>query len=206
MIKKIARSIIKYWSYIYPPALSNTIDFCLNHIYTSWIAREFKSIGNGAYIARPMYLRGGKYIEIGDNVRSLARLRLECWDQYEKYKYSPNMIIGNNVIFNYGCHIGCINKVVIGNNVVLASNIFITDHYHGYADERDLNTFPAKRELISKGPVIIENNVLIGEGVAIMPNVTIGINSIIGANSVVTKNIPKNSVVSGNPARIIKTL
>lgn len=39
-----------------------------------------------------------------------------------------------------------------------------------------------------------------------MPNVTIGENSIIGANSVVTKDIPKNSVVSGNPARAIKNI
>ncbi len=39
-----------------------------------------------------------------------------------------------------------------------------------------------------------------------MPNVTIGKNSIIGANSVVTKDIPQNSVVAGNPARIIKKL
>jgi acetyltransferase-like isoleucine patch superfamily enzyme len=54
--------------------------------------------------------------------------------------------------------------------------------------------------------VIIEDNVWIGEGVAIMPNVTIGANSIIGANSVVTKDIPKNSVVAGNPASVIKNI
>ena len=53
---------------------------------------------------------------------------------------------------------------------------------------------------------IKENNEWIGEGVAIMPNVTIGANSIIGANSVVTKDIPKNSVVAGNPARVIKNI
>ena len=50
------------------------------------------------------------------------------------------------------------------------------------------------------------NNVWIGEGVAIMPNVTIGANSVIVANSVVTKDIPKNSVVAGNPARVIKNI
>ena len=65
---------------------------------------------------------------------------------------------------------------------------------------------PSLRKLYSKGPVIIEDNVWIGEGVAILPNVIIGENSIIGANAVVTKDIPRNSVVGGNPAKIIRTL
>jgi acetyltransferase-like isoleucine patch superfamily enzyme len=46
----------------------------------------------------------------------------------------------------------------------------------------------------------------LGESVVVLPNVTIGENSIVGANSVVTKSIPKNSVVAGNPAKIIKEL
>ena len=60
--------------------------------------------------------------------------------------------------------------------------------------------------MFSKGPVIIGNNVWIGSGVIILPNVTIGDNCIIGANSVVTKSFDKNSVIAGNPARLIKTL
>lgn len=64
----------------------------------------------------------------------------------------------------------------------------------------------SKRKIISKGPVIIEDNVWIGEGVCIMPNVKIGKNSIVGANAVVTKSFPENSVIGGNPAKLIKTL
>ena len=54
--------------------------------------------------------------------------------------------------------------------------------------------------------MIIKDNVWIGEGVAIMPNVRIGKNAIIGANAVVTKDVPENTVVGGNPAKIIKQL
>lgn len=119
---------------------------------------------------------------------------------------SREHISGDNVNIGYDCHIWCVNKVIIGNNVLMASKIFITDHFHGDTSIDSLKLSPNYRKVISKGPVIIEDNVWIGEGVAIMPNVTIGENSIIGANSVVTKDIPKNSVVSGNPARAIKNI
>lgn len=59
---------------------------------------------------------------------------------------------------------------------------------------------------MSSKPVCIGNDVWIGEGVCIMPGVTIGDNVIIGANAVVTHSFPKNVVIVGVPAKIIKTL
>ena len=53
------------------------------------------------------------------------------------------------------------------------------------------------------GKVIIKSNVYIGNNCLIMPGVTIGNNVIVAAGSVVTKSIPDNSIVGGNPARII---
>jgi len=103
-------------------------------------------------------------------------------------------------------HIGCTNKIVIGDNVLIASRVYITDHSHGEVTIDALNIPPNFRPIISKGPVIIEDNVWIGEGVCILSGVTIGKNAIIGANSVVTKNVSPNSVVGGVPARVIKQL
>lgn len=53
------------------------------------------------------------------------------------------------------------------------------------------------------GKVVIEDNVFIGANSIILPNITIGENSIVGSGSVVTKNVPKNTVVAGNPAKVI---
>ncbi|MBE0650626.1 MAG: acyltransferase [Bacteroidales bacterium] len=175
-------------------------------MYTYWLVSEFKSIGKTPFISYPFYLHGGKKITIGDNFDCNLRVRLEAFEEHMGHLFTPEIVIGNNVSINPDCHIGAINKIEIGDNVLMASKVFITDHYHGEITSEAINTAPSKRKLFSKGPVIIENNVWLGEGVVVLPGVTIGENSIIGANSVVTKNIPRNSVVGGNPARIIRTL
>ena len=54
--------------------------------------------------------------------------------------------------------------------------------------------------------VIIGKNVWIGMNSLILKNVTIGDNSIIGAGSVVVKDVPKNTIAAGNPAKVIKDL
>lgn len=166
--------------------------------------KKFGHIGVNSYINRTRMIRGHEYIFIGNNFSTSLRFRIEAWDTYEGINFTPKIKIGNNVCFNTDIHIGCVNYVEIGDNVLGASRIYISDHSHGDINKETLLIPPTKRKLVSKGPVIIKKNVWIGEGVAIMPNVTIGENAIIGANSVVTKNVPANSVVAGIPAKIIK--
>lgn len=168
--------------------------------------RKFGAVGKNSCIEWPFLLHEPENIYIGNNFSALTYFRIETFNSYENQKFTPRLVIGNNVSFNNDCHIGCINRVEIGNNVLGASRIYITDHYHGSITAEDHDTVPGKRPLSSKGPVIIKNNVWIGEGVAILPNVTIGENAIIGANSVVNKDVPANAVVAGIPAKVIKYL
>lgn len=170
------------------------------------IVRSFRSFGEHSKLPELFYIKNPQYISIGSSFSSLWNLRIEAWDYYEGNHFTPQVIIGNNVSLNSDCHIGCINKIVIGNNVLLASRVYISDHSHGNTTYEDIQIIPAKRKLVSKGPVIIEDNVWIGQGAAIMPNVVIGKNAIIGANAVVTKNVPPFSVAAGIPAKIIKEL
>jgi acetyltransferase-like isoleucine patch superfamily enzyme len=205
-LKLIFKYSAKIVSLFYNNETSIVLKNYKNVLYSYWLKNSIKNCGKGFHVQSPAYIKGGEYITISEGFFSLERLRLECWDNYGNDKFTPNLIIGTNVIMNYNVHIGCIDKVSIGSNVLFASNIFITDHQHGFIDERDLNISPVDRSLSTKGPVIIEDNVWIGENVVIMPNVTIGKGSIIGANSVVTRSFPENSVISGIPARLMRTL
>jgi acetyltransferase-like isoleucine patch superfamily enzyme len=175
-------------------------------VYSSIVRRSLRKCGSDFKVGYPSTFYGTGSIEIGENFNSFARLRLEAFKEHNGVRFEPNLIIGNNVSMNYDCHIGCINKIVIEDNVLIASKVFITDHSHGDISNEAFLIPPSKRILSSKGPVIIRKNVWIGEGVVIMPNVEIGENTVIGANSVVTKDIPSNSVVGGIPAKIIKTI
>ncbi|OMQ10124.1 hypothetical protein BXU01_15805 [[Flexibacter] sp. ATCC 35103] len=178
----------------------------MNQIYSIWKSNSLKKSGENLFFEYPIYLHGGKHIEIGDGFNSSLRFRLEAYDEHLGYQFTPRIKIGHNVSINSDCHIGAINEIIIEDGVLIASKVFITDHYHGEISSDAITIPPSERKLFSKGPVKIEKNVWIGEGAVILPNVIVGENSIIGANSVVTKDIPKNSVVGGNPAKVIRTL
>lgn len=156
-----------------------------------------------AFLEVPFTVMGHKYIQFG-SFSSRPGLRIECWDKYMGQRFEPRIVIGKNVCFNFRCHIGAINEIIIGDNVLIGSNVLITDHGHGGTSTDDLFIVPQLRTLFSKGRVVIEDNVWIGENVCILPGVTIGMGSVIAAGSVVTHSFPAYSVIGGIPAKIIK--
>ncbi len=174
--------------------------------YSSILRTRFARCGR--LLARGWNVRvlGGKHMVLGDNVYVDSYVRLETVDSFLGKTYHPKLTIGDNVVINMFCHIGCINEVRIGNWVTLAERTLIVDHHHGNATPEDALKAPRQRDLSSKGPVIIEDAVAIGENCAILPGVTIGHHSMVGANSVVTHSCPPYSVVAGNPARVLKIL
>ena len=170
------------------------------------IRHQFSSCGHRFVLRNPRSIVGGKHIKIGDDFDCFPGLRLEAFDRHLNNKYTPTIIIGDRVSLNYDCHIGCTNYISIGNDVLIASGVYISDHSHGLTDYSDIEFPPALRRVSSKGPVIIEDNVWIGEGACVLPGVHIGRNAIVGANAVVTRNVPAYAIVGGVPARLIKKL
>lgn len=113
--------------------------------------------------------------------------------------YGYNLFSGENVYFNVNCVILDAMKVTIGDNVFFGPNI------HIYTATHPIDAIDRRKIEFAK-PVTIGNDCWIGGNSIILPGIIIGNNCTIGAGSVVTKNIPNNSVVVGNPAKILKRL
>tara|TARA_B100000989_G_scaffold228395_1_gene175410 strand:+ start:58 stop:693 length:636 start_codon:yes stop_codon:yes gene_type:complete len=170
---------------------------------TGFYKSSFKFFGSSSLVGINSTFINLNYITFGNNSSIGSNTTLSCYAE-KKSNIKPEMIIGNGVSIGSDSHITCANRIIIGNNVLTGKRLLITDNAHGSSNKNILNIPPLKREIISKGPVIIEDNVWIGEKVSIMPNLKIGKGAIIAANSVVTKNIPAYSVAAGVPAKIIK--
>ncbi|WHQ37029.1 sugar O-acetyltransferase [Spiroplasma sp. SV19] len=112
--------------------------------------------------------------------------------------YGKNLELGKNSFINFGCSFLDRGGITIGDNVLIGPNCNIMTTNHPIAVD-------LRKATISK-KITIENNVWLGANVTVTPCVTIGENSIIAAGSVVTKNIPKDVIAGGTPAKIIKKL
>lgn len=122
-------------------------------------------------------------------------------------EYGKNIFIGDKVIINMNCTFVDNNRIEIGNNVLIASNVQIYTATHSTkVHERMTQNWSEGKAICNTfaQPVRIEDNVWIGGGAILLSGVTIGENSVIGAGSVVTRSIPKNCVAVGNPCRVIK--
>lgn len=175
----------------------------VEYMYTGCHSKTI-SISNGAVIRYPSIRIEGPGISIGRNSFIGKNAVVTTWKT--KMFEDPRILIGEGTNIGQNCHITAINRIEIGNYVLTGKFITITDNSHGSITYEDMRVDPNKRSLVSKGPVIIEDNVWLGDKVTICPNVRIGKGAIIGANTVVTKDIPAYSVAVGNPAKIIKTL
>lgn len=172
-----------------------------------YILAKYYSISFGRsklrLVRSPVYIRGMKYIKIGREFTSGVGLRLDAFPLDNEICIK----IGDGVQVNDYVHIGAVKLVLIGNNVLIASNVFISDHNHGIykgeSNQDSPDTIPLRRKL-SYVPVVIEDNVWIGEFVSVLPGVTIGKGSVVGTMSVVTKDIPPYSIAVGSPARVVK--
>ncbi|MDE6153315.1 MAG: sugar O-acetyltransferase [Muribaculaceae bacterium] len=114
--------------------------------------------------------------------------------------YGCNVHIGEDFFANFNLTILDEAEVRIGDHAFIGPNVSIYTACHPLdADERNTGAEWAL-------PVTIGDSVWIGGGAIILPGVTVGSNVVIGAGAVVTRDVPDNTVVAGNPARIIKKI
>ena len=107
-----------------------------------------------------------------------------------------NVKTAKNVIIMNGCLMMSAGGITIDDEAQIAANVQLISNNH------DLEN----RMVITCKPVHICRRAWIGAGATILPGVTIGENSVVGAGSVVTRDVESNTIVAGNPARVIKKI
>lgn len=205
-MKKIFIYIMRVLYTIYSPQTKLKLIYFRDKLYTYYLSNSISKIGDHLLIMKPITLVGGSRIEIGRNVVIGRYSILTAFTKRMHQTFAPIIKIGDSCNFGEYNHITCINQITIGKGVLTGRWVTITDNSHGESTLSDLNIEPKKRDVISKGPVVINDDVWIGDKVTVLPNVNIGKGSIIAANSVVTKNIPPYCVAAGSPAKVIKNL
>ncbi len=165
------------------------------------IEPQFESLGD-----RPVYM-GAKYlhvfgsgVNVGKNATFVATsdsyIRLTTWNLGE---FDGKIIAGDNCLFTPGVRIAAANEIKIGNGCMFANSAYISDaDWHGI--------YKRSEPVGNTKPIELKNNVWIGDRAVVGKGVTIGENSIVAAGAVVVKSVPKNVIVGGNPARVIKEL
>lgn len=154
-------------------------------------------------IRLPFDIRNKKNIKIGANFTTGFGCRIEAYPLDE----SVVLKFGKNVQINDYVHISAMKEVIIGDNVLIASKVFISDLNHGSYGANDIhdspNIPPNDRKLYAAS-IVIEENVWLGETVCVLGGVTIGKGTIVGANSVVSKSLPPYVIAVGAPAKPVK--
>jgi acetyltransferase-like isoleucine patch superfamily enzyme len=164
------------------------------------IAGAFAEFGKRTVLMPPVRLFGENKIALGSNIfvgpgswlQTLANGRSEA----------SVITIGNGTSIAGACVISAARQVIINEDVLIARNVYISDHVHKHTD----TDIPILRQGMDKIlPVHIKRGAWLGQNVVICPGVTVGEGAVIGANSVVTVDIPDFSVAVGAPAKVVRT-
>lgn len=131
----------------------------------------FGKTGDNIYINPPLYVDYGRHVEIG-----------------------------NNFYANMDCLFLDVNKICIGDNVMVGPRVSF--YTAGHPTDAEIRI----QELEFGLPIVVEDNVWIGGSAVLLPGITVGKNSIVAAGAVVTKDVPENCIVGGNPAKVLRKI
>lgn len=109
-----------------------------------------------------------------------------------------NIHIGKHVFINMGCKFQDQGGIFIGDRTLIGHNVVLATLNHAKS--------PMDRSTMIPAPIHIGKRVWIGSNATILPGVTIGDGAIVAAGAVVTKDIPENTIVSGVPAKVMRTI
>ena len=104
--------------------------------------------------------------------------------------------VGENVFINYNVSMMSAGGIIIEDNVQIGPNVMLVTTNHDFE----------QRDIVIHKPIVIKKGAWVGGRSLILPGVTIGENAVVAGGAVVTKDVEPNTIVGGNPAKVIKRL
>lgn len=169
--------------------------------YTLLMRGRFSHWGDRSQLEPSAKLVAPYLVSVGSSVHICEHAWLNAKD--DRGDGLPTLRIGGGTYIGRFVHINAWRDVTIGDQVLIADRVFISDCGHQYVD----TTRPvALQDDLFLGPVHLRDGCWIGVGAVILPGVTVGRNAVVAANAVVSKDVPDYAVVGGIPASVIRQL
>ncbi len=128
--------------------------------------------------------------KVGEHFRLVPPFYADC---------GKNIRVGDRVFINQNCTFYSLAEITIGDDVMIGPNVSLITSEHPVA--------PSQRRTYLVGkPIVIARGVWIAAGATVIGGVTVGENSVVAAGSVVTRDVPPNTLVGGNPAKVIRSI
>lgn len=168
-----------------------------NYSLTIYLYRALWNLGKIFYKLMPNGFWGPRHFilkcygaKIGKNSKIYSSVKIA---------FPCNLVVGENTCIGENVNLYNLGQLQIGSNVTISQEAYLCGGTHDYNKRKDALRMP-----------LVKSNILINDGVWVCadafigPGVTISKNSIIGARSVVFKDVPRESIIVGNPGQIIK--
>lgn len=156
-------------------------------------------VGKGIVVGQHVVMWGGKHpngvgLVINDGVRIYDQCRLVL----DQVSSKSGIMLGERVAINFGCFVDGSGGVDIGPGTIVGPNTMIVSSQHVVSD------VPVQQSGKTFARVTIGRDVWIGGNVSIMAGIEIGDRAVVAAGSVVTRNVAADTIVAGNPAKLLR--
>ncbi|HET6575602.1 MAG TPA: DapH/DapD/GlmU-related protein [Fimbriiglobus sp.] len=163
---------------------------------------QCESVGGRLWMEKLPYIQGAGRIVIGDRVRLSGKSSIAFG---RSDRGVPELLIGDGTFVGHGCGFHVARSVRVGRYCLLAGGVQVYD-MDGHPLDADRRRAGDSTPPEGVRPVVIGDDVWVGTGALILKGVTVGDRAVIAARAVVTRDVPADSVVAGNPARVVRHL
>lgn len=176
----------------------------LTWLFSHWVklTYPFAKLGRHVSLHHTCDLLNTGLMQIGDNVTVHRDVWLHAHPN--SAGQSPVLTVGDRCFIGRRCHIAAKNQIIIEPHVLFAASVLVQDHGHNFTDI----VLPIRDQGVTEGGKIrIGQGSWIGQGAVLICDageLALGRNCVVAANSVVTRSAGDYSVLSGNPARVVK--